>query len=185
MQYDIRQYVPLTQEHEFTLLMHGRLAYGNGYGQTNGQDHMLPFYENYYAGGFSSLRGFRSNSVGPKAVYGKGGSPQPNSDDVENNEGDYGSSDSVGGNAMARASAELIVPTPFASEEARGQIRTSVFIDAASVWDTEYDVSALLLTVAGIILRIIQIHPISVPLTVWHCSGCHRWHLWCFPSQNL
>ncbi|OOE60552.1 outer membrane protein assembly factor BamA [Salinivibrio kushneri] len=142
MQYDIRQYVPLTQEHEFTLLMRGRLAYGNGYGQTNGQDHMLPFYENYYAGGFSSLRGFRSNSVGPKAVYEDGGSTQPGSDDVEKNEGDYGSSDSVGGNAMARASAELIVPTPFASEEAREQIRTSVFIDAASVWDTEYDVSA-------------------------------------------
>ncbi|QIR05522.1 outer membrane protein assembly factor BamA [Salinivibrio costicola] len=142
MQYDIRQYVPLTQEHEFTLLMRGRLGYGNGYGQINGQDHMLPFYENYYAGGFSTLRGFRSNTVGPKAVYEAGGSTQPGSDDVEKNEGSYGSSDSVGGNAIAQGSLELIVPTPFASDEARQQIRTSVFVDAASVWDTEYDVAA-------------------------------------------
>ncbi len=138
MQYDIRQYMPLTQEHEFTLLTRGRLAYGNGYGQTNGQDHMLPFYENYYAGGFSSLRGFRSNSVGPKAIYEAGGSEQPDGD-IEQSEGSYGSSDAVGGNAMALASVELIVPTPFASDEAREQIRTSVFIDAASVWDTEFD----------------------------------------------
>ena len=46
--------------------------------------------------------------------------------------------DSVGGNAIATASMELIVPTPFASDEARSQIRTSLFIDAASVWDTEF-----------------------------------------------
>ena len=46
--------------------------------------------------------------------------------------------DSVGGNAIALASMELIVPTPFASDEARSQIRTSLFVDAASVWDTEF-----------------------------------------------
>lgn len=34
---------------------------------------------------------------------------------------------------------ELIVPTPFASDEIRSQIRTSLFIDAGTVWDTEYD----------------------------------------------
>ncbi len=34
---------------------------------------------------------------------------------------------------------ELIVPTPFASDEARSQVRTSLFIDMASVWDTEFD----------------------------------------------
>jgi outer membrane protein insertion porin family len=33
----------------------------------------------------------------------------------------------------------LIVPTPFASEETQSQIRTSVFFDMASVWDTEFD----------------------------------------------
>ncbi|MGX9417118.1 outer membrane protein assembly factor BamA [Vibrio sp. WJH972] len=135
LQYDVRQYFPLTEEHNFALLLRSRLGYGNGYGQTDGQDNLLPFYENYYAGGFSTLRGFGSNSVGPRAVY------QSYAD--SNNGTIYVSDDSVGGNAVVNASIELIVPTPFASEEAQSQIRTSVFFDAASVWDTEYDYSSI------------------------------------------
>ncbi|MEZ8855327.1 outer membrane protein assembly factor BamA [Vibrio atlanticus] len=129
-QYDVKHYIPLTKKHEFTLLMRGRLGYGNGYGQTDGNDNLFPFYENYYAGGFTTLRGFGSNSAGPKAVYGNstGNNPTYNS----------ATDDSVGGNAVALASVELIVPTPFASDEARSQIRTSVFFDMASVWDTEF-----------------------------------------------
>ncbi|WP_431786308.1 outer membrane protein assembly factor BamA [Vibrio harveyi] len=131
MQYDVRQYVPLTKKHEFTLLFRGRLGYGNGYGQTDGNDNLFPFYENYYAGGFTTLRGFGSNSVGPKAVY---------RDYSGSNKGaDTATDDSVGGNAVALASIELIVPTPFASDEVRNQIRTSIFFDMASVWDTEFD----------------------------------------------
>lgn len=131
LQYDVRQYVPLTKKHEFTLLFRGRLGYGNGYGQTDGNDNLFPFYENYYAGGFTSLRGFGSNSVGPKAVY--------RDTSGSNNGTDIATDDSVGGNAVALASIELIVPTPFASEEVQNQIRTSIFFDMASVWDTEFD----------------------------------------------
>tara|TARA_Y100001956_G_scaffold6570_1_gene5779 strand:+ start:5181 stop:7598 length:2418 start_codon:yes stop_codon:yes gene_type:complete len=136
LQYDVRQYIPLTKKHEFTLLMRGRLGYGNGYGQTDGNDNLFPFYENYYAGGFTTLRGFRSNTAGPKAVYttSGGGSGGLCSGYSCVNSTD----DSVGGNAVALASLELIVPTPFASDEARSQIRTSMFLDAASVWDTEF-----------------------------------------------
>ncbi|EGR2841193.1 outer membrane protein assembly factor BamA [Vibrio parahaemolyticus] len=131
MQYDVRQYVPLTKKHEFTLLLRGRLGYGNGYGQTDGNDNLFPFYENYYAGGFTTLRGFGSNSVGPKAVY--------RDYSGSNNGADTATDDSVGGNAVALASIELIVPTPFASDEVRNQIRTSIFFDMASIWDTEFD----------------------------------------------
>ncbi|TON77328.1 outer membrane protein assembly factor BamA [Vibrio parahaemolyticus] len=131
IQYDVRQYVPLTKKHEFTLLFRGRLGYGNGYGQTDGNDNLFPFYENYYAGGFTTLRGFGSNSVGPKAVY--------RDYSGSNNGADTATDDSVGGNAVALASIELIVPTPFASDEVRNQIRTSIFFDMASIWDTEFD----------------------------------------------
>ena len=134
LQYDVRQYIPLTKKHEFTLLMRGRLGYGNGYGQTDGNDNLFPFYENYYAGGFTTLRGFRSNTAGPKAVYTVNSNPSICSSSSCVNATD----DSVGGNAVALASLELIVPTPFASDEARSQIRTSMFLDAASVWDTEF-----------------------------------------------
>ncbi|MGY2572749.1 outer membrane protein assembly factor BamA [Vibrio sp. C8] len=131
LQYDVRQYFPLTKKHEFALLLRGRLGYGNGYGQTDGNDNLYPFYENFYAGGFTSLRGFGSNSVGPKAVYRDYSS--------SNNGSDIASDESVGGNAVALGSLELIFPTPFASDEARNQIRTSIFFDMASVWDTEFD----------------------------------------------
>lgn len=131
LQYDVRQYFPLTRKHEFTLLLRGRLGYGNGYGQTDGKDNLYPFYENFYAGGFTTLRGFGSNSAGPKAVYRDYSS--------SGNGQDTATKDSVGGNAIALASLELIVPTPFASDEARSQVRTSVFVDVASVWDTEFD----------------------------------------------
>ncbi|ROV60857.1 outer membrane protein assembly factor BamA [Vibrio ponticus] len=138
LQYDVRNYIPLTKKHDFSLLMRGRLGYGNGYGQTNGNDNLFPFYENYYAGGFTTLRGFGSNSVGPRAVQSQSGGSV---DGVQCSLGNpclVTSDDSVGGNAVALASLELIFPTPFASEEVRSQIRTSAFIDAASVWDTEF-----------------------------------------------
>lgn len=131
LQYDVRQYVPLTKKHEFTLLLRGRLGYGNGYGQTDGNDNLYPFYENFYAGGFTTLRGFGSNTAGPKAVY--------RDYSGSNNGSDTATDNSVGGNAIALASIELIVPTPFASDEARSQVRTSIFYDMASVWDTEFD----------------------------------------------
>ncbi|NMV26780.1 BamA/TamA family outer membrane protein, partial [Vibrio parahaemolyticus] len=68
---------------------------------------------------------------GPKAVY--------RDTSGSNNGADTATDDSVGGNAVALASVELIVPTPFASEEVQNQIRTSIFFDMASVWDTEFD----------------------------------------------
>jgi outer membrane protein insertion porin family len=129
-QYDVRQYIPLTEKQDYTLLLRGKLGYGNGYGKTdNGSDQLMPFYENYYAGGFTTIRGFRSNTVGPKAVYGQG---------QGNNQKGVVSDESTGGNAIALASMELIVPTPFASQEVKNQVRTSFFVDAGSVWDTEF-----------------------------------------------
>lgn len=131
-QYDIRQYIPLTTSHSFSLLLRGRLGYGNGYGNNENNDYLLPFYENFYAGGFSTLRGFRSNTAGPKAIYDQG---------AGNNPMLVGSDDAVGGNAIALASMEIIFPTPFVSNEFRSSLRTSMFVDVASVWDTEYDLS--------------------------------------------
>ncbi|MDA9557215.1 outer membrane protein assembly factor BamA [Vibrio sp.] len=130
-QYDVRNYIPLTKSHDFSLLTRGRLGYANGYGETDGNDNLLPFYENFYAGGFTTLRGFGGNSVGPRAVYRSYGNG--------NNGTSSATDDSAGGNAIALASVELIVPTPFIDDETRNQLRTSVFFDAASVWDTEFD----------------------------------------------
>ncbi|MEZ7862263.1 MAG: outer membrane protein assembly factor BamA [Aeromonadaceae bacterium] len=128
--FDDSHYYPLDKEHSWVLLGRLKLAYGNGYGQVGGYDQVLPFFENYYAGGDQWLRGFKSNSVGPKAMYLY--NDQGNNSIVATNQ-------SVGGNAMSVASFEFIVPTPFAGEAYRNQLRTSIFFDIGTVWDTTFN----------------------------------------------
>ncbi|GAA4878266.1 outer membrane protein assembly factor BamA [Ferrimonas pelagia] len=153
LNFDTSFYYPLSRNHRWVFLTRGRIGYGNGYGElnNNGIDHeqILPFWENFYAGGSTILRGFQTNSVGPRAFYvlsdgvpctpdpsgGIGSCDYPGDPDrisVETNR-------SVGGNAIATLSTELVIPTPFLDEAYANTVRTSFFIDAGNVWDTEFD----------------------------------------------
>ena len=125
--FDDAHYFPLDRAHNWVLAGKFRASFGDGYGDANNGEHGLPFFENYYGGGFNTLRGFKSNSVGPRAVY-------------RNADGSYRGDDStIGGNALLAATVEMIVPTPFANEDLQRSLRTSVFIDVGTVWDTNYD----------------------------------------------
>lgn len=148
---DTKWYFPLSRDMRWTVLARFQAGYGNGYGSVNGHDELLPFWENFRAGGSDSLRGFESNIVGPRAVTRIptriSGTPDPldtascclgpDHDTV------FISNNSVGGNALVLAGLELIVPTPFLDEGMANSIRTSFFVDAGNVWDTEFDFSGL------------------------------------------
>ncbi|ARD45677.1 outer membrane protein assembly factor BamA [Colwellia sp. PAMC 21821] len=145
---DTKWYFPLTRDQRWTVLAKFQLGYGNGYGSVDGNDQVLPFWENFRAGGSGTLRGFESNIVGPRAIYRRPTSIPGTPDSVGSGSGcclgpDHDfiqtSTRSVGGNAIAIAGLELIVPTPFLDEGFSNSVRSSIFIDAGNVWDTEFN----------------------------------------------
>jgi outer membrane protein insertion porin family len=142
-----KMYFPISRDHRWSFMTRWELGYGNGYGTTSGHDNLLPFWENFRAGGGDSLRGFENNTVGPRAIYRyptpAPGTPDPNGTGrvplgPEHDVIDL-SERSVGGNAMALAGFELFVPTPFLDEGYANSVRSSFFIDVGNVWDTEFD----------------------------------------------
>ena len=144
-----RNYIPLSNDHSWSFLSKLEMGYGNGYGDKDGYDYTLPFTENYYAGG-QNLRGFESRIIGPHAIFRYAdqvpGLPDPVSGSTNypsepGNDNYVVSSRSIGGNAMAVLTLELITPTPFLSDEYRNSVRTSFFVDAGNVWDTEFDIN--------------------------------------------
>lgn len=122
---DIQGYYPLDRDHRWVLSGKAGLGYANGIGGKR-----LPFYQYYTAGGIGSLRGFAYGAVGPNAIYLRQNSAGGYQWDPDN--------DVVGGNAIGTASIELIVPTPFVADKSQNSVRTSVFVDAASVWNTKW-----------------------------------------------
>lgn len=120
---DFRNYYPLNREHKWVLSTKAGVSYTNG---LSGKE--VPFYQLYTAGGIGTLRGFAYGAVGPKAIYYS----------TDSKKFTNASDDIIGGNAMATASLELITPTPFVSDKYQHNVRTSLFVDAASVWNTKW-----------------------------------------------
>lgn len=63
LNYNGQLFIPLTRA--FTLRLHTRLGYADAYGDLE----ELPFFENFYAGGFGSVRGFERNTLGPRSTF--------------------------------------------------------------------------------------------------------------------
>ena len=113
-------YFPASDSEEWAFHLRSETSYGDSYAEDDG----LPFFENYFAGGISSVRGFESNSLGPRST------PDPEDPDPD--------SDAIGGNLLLEGSIELIFP--FAALEDRTQVRSLLFVDVGNVFSTEADV---------------------------------------------
>ncbi|MCK5818079.1 MAG: outer membrane protein assembly factor BamA [Psychromonas sp.] len=132
--FNIRHYQRITDNGDWTTLLRASAGYGNGYGKFDGNDQVLPYFENYYAGGYRTLRGFASNTVGPRAIY---------SEENSGNKDIFVTDNAIGGNAKYTLSAAVIFPVPFIDEAYSRLVRTSLFIDAGEVWDTEFNYAAI------------------------------------------
>jgi outer membrane protein insertion porin family len=119
----------------YSLRFHTELGFGDAYGSTS----KLPFYENYYGGGFNSVRGFRDSTLGPRStpstVRDAAGAIVYNTPDAR---GRYSDPDRdelpFGGNLMIQGGVELLFPMPFVKDQR--SLRTSVFWDVGGVYDT-------------------------------------------------
>ncbi|WP_444925543.1 outer membrane protein assembly factor BamA [Microbulbifer sp. TRSA002] len=133
---------PLTRS--LTLRLRTRLGYGDGFGELD----ELPFFKNFYAGGFGSVRGFERNTLGPRSTPAEFYTRLPCATNGEeytqycyevDSEGNltidgYTDADPFGGNILIEGSAEVIFPLPFVKDQR--SLQTAFFVDAGNVFDT-------------------------------------------------
>jgi len=89
---------------DITLLLNGEAGVAGGYGGKP-----LPFFKNFYAGGVGSVRGYDSNSLGPR---------------------DF-NDQALGGTRRVVGNAELLMPVPGVKDRS---VRLSGFIDGGAVY---------------------------------------------------
>ena len=102
------QYYKLSFQHQqffslsksFTLMLNGEVGIGGG---LSGKP--LPFFKNFYAGGNSSVRGFKNGTLGPRDVNG----------------------DALGGDKRVIGNVELFFPLPGLKDDQ--SLRMSTFVD--------------------------------------------------------
>jgi outer membrane protein insertion porin family len=104
LDYRFQHYIPI---HKWlTGAFNSQVAYGDSYGDTTD----LPFFEKYFAGGIRTVRGYKSNRLGPRDSNG----------------------DAFGGNFRVVGNLELLFPPPFFGEAKN--MRMSTFVDAGNVY---------------------------------------------------
>lgn len=128
--YQYQRYFPVSRD--YTLFINGELGYGDGYGGKP-----LPFFRNFYAGGVSSVRGYRSSTIGPKDENG----------------------DPRGGSRRLVGNAELLFPFPGLEKDR--SVRVGAFVDAGMVADT-YDFNQFRYSAGLSVLWVSPLGPLKI-----------------------
>ena len=120
--YNYRYFKPLDSSAKYVFSLGAQLGYAATYGNTQ----TMPPFENYYAGGYGSVRGFDFNSLGPLSNDGT----------------------SMGGQILTTATTELIVPL----FDDLPSVRTVLFLDVGNTFSTGEFTSSQLRSSAGLSL---------------------------------
>lgn len=119
----------------------GDVSYGDGFGKgAKG----LPFYRKYYAGGLTTVRGFQSNTLGPR----------------------WSNGDIKGGDLRVTGGAEVIFPWHFGQDEET--VRVGGFVDFGNVYDTagSFDASQFRYSTGAFLLWRSPIGPLNLSYAV-------------------
>lgn len=129
--YDTQAFLPIGNS-GFVLRGYGKLGYGND----------LPFYKNFYAGGYGSVRGYDNSTLGPKYA----------SVNLQENQKNDPSPENVGGNALVQFGTELALPMPFKGDWTR-QVRPVLFAEGGQVFDTKCNINNTVYGKKGMIIN--------------------------------
>ena len=140
-------YTKATYRHKyFKPIMGGRFVLGFrgeiGALEAYGDTEVAPFFEHFYSGGISSVRGFKQNTLGPRAI------PSPYFLDNEGNQildeagnpisnpyAYYNDDRSIGGAYLVEGGFDFIFKLPFIEDQR--SMRSSFFVDIGNVFSKD------------------------------------------------
>jgi outer membrane protein insertion porin family len=108
----------------YTFGGHGKVDYGGGYGDLS----TLPFFENFYSGGWGTVRGYAPSSMGPDDSL----TCNPNATSCV--PGTVSQGNPLGGNLLVAGSLNFYFPIPFVKPSQ--SYRMGVFMDGGNVYNT-------------------------------------------------
>ena len=125
---------------DFVFALDSEIAYGDGFGSTRG----LPLTDNFFSGGLRSVRGFRTNTLGPRDSLDK----------------------PLGGNLKITGTAELILPFPFTKDSR--SFRITGFVDTGNVYgsDEDFDFGELRYSTGVAVIWLSPLGPLTMSLAV-------------------
>ena len=121
--YQGQAFIPLVSD--FVYGLNVELGYANGYGKRS-----LPFFQNYYGGGVGSVRGYETNSLGPREAVTSAITTNP--DGTTSSTTSY-SGNATGGKRKFTINNEILFPFPGTKNDK--SVRGSFFFDAGQIYD--------------------------------------------------
>ena len=140
-------YAKATYRHKyFKPIFGGNIIFGLrgeiGVLEPYGDTEIAPFFEHFYSGGISSVRGFKQNTLGPRATpslyyLGSDGNPilDDNGNPIANPYAYYDNDRSIGGAYLVEAGFDFIFKLPFIEDHR--SLRSSFFIDIGNVFSKD------------------------------------------------